>query len=198
MPTGLTARIYEGKEVSFKDFALLCARQFGALMHMKDEPLDAPIIKREPNTFYLEELNKSKRKLEEFKANPPVKEFLVKEWAEKLERLKEEDIKRNKEYDELRMRYLKMLKQVEEWVPPTKEHTKLKQFMVEQLEHSIQFDCMIHNNADKFPTMEQYIEDGLSPRHLEKEVEYYQRRWDNEVKHCEEVNKWIEDLIKSL
>lgn len=198
MPTGLTARIYEGKEVSFKDFALLCARQFGALMHMKDESLDAPIIKREPNTFYLEELNKSKRKLEEFKANPPVKEFLVKEWAEKLERLKEEDIKRNKEYDELRMRYLKMLKQVEEWVPPTKEHTKLKQFMIDQLKDCIKWDCMISRSADNFPTVEQYIADRLSPEPLEKDIEYYQKEWDKQVEYCEEANKWVEDLINSL
>lgn len=198
MPTGLTAKIYEGKEVSFKDFALICARQFGALVHMKDEPLDAPIIKREPNTFYLEELNKAKRELEEFKANPPARESLAKEWEEKLEKIKREDTESNKKASELRLRYLDMLRQVQAWAPPTDEHTNLKKFMVEQLERSIQFDCMIYNNADKFPTMEQYIEDGLSPKHLEKEVEYYQRRWDNEVKHCEEVNKWIDDLIKSL
>lgn len=198
MPTGLTARIYEGKETSFKDFALLCARQFGALVHMRDEDLNAPITKRNPTSYYLEELEDAKKALEDFKANPPARESLAKEWEEKLEKIKREDAESNKEASELRLRYLDMLRQVQAWVPPTDEHTNLKKFMVEQLERSIQFDCMIHNNADKFPTMEQYIEDGLSPRHLEKEVEYYQRRWDSEVKHCEDVNKWVEDLIKSL
>lgn len=198
MPTGLTARIYEGKETSFKDFALLCARQFGALVHMRDEGLNAPITKRKPTSYYLEELEDAKKALEDFKANPPARESLAKEWEEKLEKIKREDAESNKEASELRLRYLDMLRQVQAWAPPTDEHTNLKKFMIEQLERSIQFDCMIYNNADKFPTMEQYIEDGLSPKHLEKEVEYYQRRWDSEVKHCEDVNKWVEDLIKSL
>lgn len=198
MPTGLTVKIYEGKDVSFKEFALLCARQFGALAHMRNEDLDVQIIKKEPNIYYLEELNEAKKKLEEFKANPPTREFLAKEWAEKLEKLKEEDVKRNKEYDELRMRYLEMLRQVQAWVPPTDEHTNLKKFMIEQLESSIRFDCMIYSNADKFPTMEQYIKAGLSPERLEADVEYYQKEWDKQVKGCEEANKWVEDLIKSL
>lgn len=198
MPTGYTAKIYRGEKLSFKDFALLCARQFGALAHMRDEDLDAQIAKREPDTFYLEALNDAKKALEKFKANPPTREFLAKEWAEKLDKLKEEDIKRNEEYDELRMRYLAMLRQVQAWVPPTDEHTNLKKFMIEQLESSIRFDCMIYSNADKFPTMEQYIEDGLSTERLEKDVEYYQKEWDRQVKRCEEANKWIEDLIKSL
>lgn len=198
MPTGLTAKIYNGEEISFKDFALLCARQFGALVHMRDEDLDAPITQREPDTYYLEELNETKKKLEEFKANPPTKEFLAKEWKEVLERLKKEDAEHNKKASELRLRYLEMLRQVQAWVPPTKEHTKLKEFMIKQLEDSIRWDCTVSDYADKFVTVDKYIENSLSSEPLEKDVEYYQKEWDKQVRRCEEANKWVEDLIKSL
>ena len=44
MPTGYTAPIYEGEEnFTFKKFAMRCARNFGALIEMRGEPLDAEI-----------------------------------------------------------------------------------------------------------------------------------------------------------
>lgn len=43
MPTGYTSPLYEGKEISFEQFALRCARNFGALVMMREEPLDTPI-----------------------------------------------------------------------------------------------------------------------------------------------------------
>ena len=91
-----------------------------------------------------------------------------------------------------------MLRQVQAWTPPTKEHTKLKEFMINQLEDSIRWDCAIRNYADGFVTVDKYIEDSLSSEPLEKEVKYYQEQWDKEVKRCEDANKWVEDLIKSL
>lgn len=198
MPTGYTAPIYNGDNISFKDFVLRCARQFGALYHMREEPMDAPIKKRKLDTYYLEGLKEAIKDLEEFSANPPTRDSLAKEWADRLAKLKEEDAKRNKERHELRTRYIAMLRQVQAWVPPTDEHRNLKEFMISQIQDSIEYDCHIWNDADKFPTMEQYIENSLSCKHLEKEVEYYQEQWEKEVKRCEEANKWIEDLEKSL
>ena len=40
MPTGYTTDIYNGKDVSFRDFALTCARQFGACIMQRDDPAD--------------------------------------------------------------------------------------------------------------------------------------------------------------
>jgi hypothetical protein len=64
MPTGFTADICKGAEVSFEDFAMTCARAFGALYSMRDEPMDAPI----PETFvasgyHADELEKAKARL---------------------------------------------------------------------------------------------------------------------------------------
>lgn len=44
MPTGLTNPIYEGREnFTFEDFAMRCARNFGAFVDLRDEPLDMEI-----------------------------------------------------------------------------------------------------------------------------------------------------------
>ncbi|MBS3155164.1 hypothetical protein J4404_01555, partial [Candidatus Woesearchaeota archaeon] len=47
MPTGYTYIIGE-KDITFKEFALRCARGFGALVEMRDDSLEARI----PNKFY--------------------------------------------------------------------------------------------------------------------------------------------------
>lgn len=45
MPTGCTAKLHEDDQ-SFRDFALTCARAFGATIAMREEPLDAPPSER--------------------------------------------------------------------------------------------------------------------------------------------------------
>lgn len=47
MPTGYTAAIKYG--ITFKEFALDCARNFGACISMRDEPRETPI----PDEFIL-------------------------------------------------------------------------------------------------------------------------------------------------
>ncbi len=43
MPTGYTADVQSGKITEFKDYAYICARAFGALIHLRDEPLSPHI-----------------------------------------------------------------------------------------------------------------------------------------------------------
>lgn len=67
MPSGYTSDIYEGKDISGKDFILKCARAFGATIMMRDEPLDKEIPVFEPSTYYIEVLEKAKNELEKYK-----------------------------------------------------------------------------------------------------------------------------------
>jgi hypothetical protein len=43
MPTGYTAAVADGTITEFPDFAMQCARAFGTLVLMRDEPQDAAI-----------------------------------------------------------------------------------------------------------------------------------------------------------
>ena len=61
MPTGYTDRIYRGVETSFRTFMLECARGFGALVHLRDEP-GAPIPDViPPSDYYAVALAKARR-----------------------------------------------------------------------------------------------------------------------------------------
>jgi hypothetical protein len=57
MPTGYTAKLMEEGQ-SFPEFAMRCARNFGALIMMRDESLDVPIPEQfEPSDYYRKKLS---------------------------------------------------------------------------------------------------------------------------------------------
>src|SRR6185437_5714856 len=56
MPTGYTYPVTDGKITQFNDFAMSCARAFGALISMRDDPRDAPILDEiKPDTKYYDD-----------------------------------------------------------------------------------------------------------------------------------------------
>jgi hypothetical protein len=138
MPTGYTSDIYEGKAVTFKDFALKCARAMGAGITQRDEPGDNEIHFQEIDDFYYKKVQNAKADLSRALSRS------VDYWEEQQRREIAEAIKYRDDYlenqDNLRSRYDHMLNEVRNWVPPTSEHDGLKKFMIEQLESSIEFD----------------------------------------------------------
>lgn len=112
MTTGYTVDMYEGKEVSFPEFATKCARAFGALVSMREEPLDAPIPEEfKPSSYHVEQLEELRNELE-----------AVKSWDEAHAKVESEKAYRKElQYAEnratwrvgLHQRYESMLKQVE-------------------------------------------------------------------------------------
>lgn len=99
-----------------------------------------------------------------------------------------------------------MLEKVEAWIPPTKDHDHLKEFMITQLRESIDFDCNPdYYNADLTQLLirgenklsaEQIRNDKRN--HLEEDLKYYQNKLYEEKKHVAAANEWIKDLYKSL
>jgi len=140
MPTGYTHMISEG--ASFEEFALQTARAFGALIHLRDES-DVTVEKiLEPPkscTYHEDALEKSKKELEDFLAMDV--EVLQDEWdVEKKQRIEsaESGIRKAIELDK---KYRAMLAKVRKYVPPTKDHVAHRDFMDEQIQQSIEFDC---------------------------------------------------------
>jgi hypothetical protein len=61
MPTGYTAKLYDGDQ-KFQDFAMECARAFGALIEMRDEPMNAKIPETfEPSEHHVNGLERAKK-----------------------------------------------------------------------------------------------------------------------------------------
>lgn len=197
MPSGYTAAIGE-KDISFKEFTLQCSGAFGARIHQRDDGISADIKLREVDDYHLRAIERAKKMVEVLEAQPFEEYREIEEARRKheLERCKEASVKRN----ELKQKYLKMLEQVEAWTPPTSEHTGLKDFMIEQIKQSMDFDC-----SDYY---DQKITEGTKPvtkkdwkediERAKKDIVYHQERYDEEVKRTNAANEWITQLQKSL
>lgn len=138
MPTGYTADIAKG--ITFQQFAMGCARNFGALITMRDDPADAPIPETfEPSSYYAKALKEAQERLSELGAMTPaqVESTAAKAHSDALVRWHERKAKR----ESLRQKYRAMLAEVDAWQPPTANHVGLKKFMTEQIRSSIGFDC---------------------------------------------------------
>ncbi|MBU2052490.1 hypothetical protein KKH13_04775 [Patescibacteria group bacterium] len=196
MPTGYTANIEKG--ITFKEFALGCARAFNACFGMRDEPADKPIPKEfKASTYYEERLKEIRKRLEEVKimsindANLEAK----KEYADKVE-YNQETIG---EYNKLREKYTSMLQQVKAWTPPSAEHTEFKNFMKEQIETSIKGDCNTSyyiENAPKLLTGEQWKEKEI--KDILWNLDYYSKEDIKEKDRIAGRNLWTKQLRESL
>ena len=92
MPTGYTSFIENGKIDNGKDFLMLCARNFGATVTMRDNSLSDPIPKQfEPNSYYLDELNEAKANLEKINnmSDDEIQDEINEEYDNEQKRCKE-------------------------------------------------------------------------------------------------------------
>ena len=192
MPSGYTSDIYNGKEVAFKDFALGCARAFGACVMQRDDPADVKPKIMPEESYHTEELKKLKKFKKPTKAqfDSYVKETIA-------------DYKKSiKEKNELKKRYSDILEKVNNWQPPTKEHEGLKKFMIEQLTDSRSFDCggLDHYEHElkviSAMTYEDYVAKKLAEH--SRSIEYHKEYEAKDLNNIKQRNKWIKDLYDSL
>ena len=200
MPTGYTAPIYEGKEnFTFKKFVMRCARNFGALVEMRGEPLDAEIDFDkcfQPSDYYKKALERVEKEYQEFLDNPPTAEELGKKYDEKVNNDFEKFLEREESRKALQEKYAAMLEKVKAWEPPTEEHNGLKEFMISQLQRSMDFDCVVYSPYTD--DREEYIKYHMSPDPLLKEIAYYKERYEKEVELCNNRKQWVMQLMESL
>lgn len=94
-----------------------------------------------------------------------------------------------------------MLAKIESWKEPTEQHKKLKEFAIEQLKSSIDFDCSdghekYYLEEPRKDTVEEYKSWKLN--RLLEDIKYHTEHYEEECKSVKEANKWVEDLINSL
>ena len=200
MPTGLTNPIYEGKEdYTFEKFAMRCARTFGACLDLRDEPLDMEIDLDkhfQPSDYYKKELERVEKAYKDFLDNPPTEEMLSVQYDEEVARQQREYQENVEKCEAVRQRYSAMLQRVNDWVPPTEEHYGLKDFMIKQLQGSIDFDCKVYE--PKPDTREDYIEYYMSPKRFIFDIEHYKVEHQKEVDACNKRKEWVMQLMESL
>lgn len=193
MPTGYTADLTN--DTTFAEFAIRCARAFGATILMRDEPLDAPIPEKFEGSDYnarrLAECNERlavvRAMTDEECANASDAEHArtVKENAECLARVCAENAK-----------YARMAALVAAWTPPTKDRAGMKEFMLKQLETSMSDESYYTRPTPPKLTGEQWRAKEIQS--LSRDIAYHTEHHAEEVERTKGRNEWIAQLRKSL
>lgn len=196
MPTGYTADIKDG--ISFKTFAMNCARAFGACVTLRDEPGGGDKIPEafEASDYHAQQVEKALAALAEFHAMSPSQHM-----REASKAWDEAETRRIVRLDEMRAQrkaYEDMLSKVKAWAPPTPEHDGLKEFMHTQIAQSIDFDCDESYYSTPTPrlTGAQWAAQRLEK--LERDLAYQLREQAAEIERASGRTAWVKALRASL
>lgn len=198
MPTGYTCRVQDTEDLPFEEFLWDCARAFGALIHMRDDSMDEKIKLPEESDWHKNSLKEAQSKLEKFQ-----KMTLA---QAKVERDQEHARAQKNAKESLaeklqtRKRYERMIKLVEAWTPPTSEHKGLKEFMLSQLNNSVNFDC---NNdyyegilKKKMVSPKEWLAAAIAD--AKHDIDYHTKKAQEEHEETLKRIEWIMQLQHSV
>jgi hypothetical protein len=181
---------------SFSEFTLLCARAMGACIMLRDGSLDAPIPVFEPSDYSLKGGIAAKAELARLLAMND-EERIVYGQIKKAEQIASHEkwLAKNKAENE---RLVEMRKQVSAWEPPTSEHTGLKNFMLEQIETSMNSLTYIERELikDRASFARDYYDEAV--KKAQRDIEYHAEGHRKECDRTEARNRWIRELQASL
>lgn len=196
MPTGYTAGVADGSITEFSDFAMQCARAFGALISLRDAPSGTPIPDEfKPSPYHDEQLAAAKARQCELTLMTPEQVEIAAEAAFEVATVRKQE--RDAANEEQRRRYLAMRAHVEAWKAPSRDHEGLRTFMLEQLTQSIDFDCSSEpSKALVKPSSQEWLARQIEIN--DSDLVYHSRQAAEEVRRCVERTKWVCQLRASL
>lgn len=196
MPSGYTADVASGKMTDFAEYALQCARAFGALIMLRDEPLSSEIPTFTPNTYDEEAIQQKSKELSEFLAM--TEDQRRQAHADDQAARKAESEKWIAERKLTRQRYEAMLQKARQFKSPSPDHDNYAKFLVEQLEQSIKFDCSTdyYDRMSEPVPFEKWEQDRLN--RLSDDISYHMKQRDDEIARTKERNNWVRQLREAL
>lgn len=201
MPSGYTAPVQDGSITDLTDFALTCARGFGAMVLLRDSDQSLEATRRfieerayaEKSSYYHHSLDASRKRMAELGAMSDEETLAAAQAAH------DSVVESNRAREEKRMaelaRYETMIAKVKVWEPPTKEHANFKDFMLDQLYESIRFDCRTFSMTPPEVSL------AWRDAEIERERESIERYEDEIVKERERNDgrfAWVTALLDSL
>jgi hypothetical protein len=197
MPTGYTSDIEKG--ISFKEYALKCARAFLVTMRDASENDEIPDTLSQEFSYHEDKISKIKKEIKHIKKMNYVRcdKRSKKEHDNNLEYY----LKQIKERNDLKLKYESMLKQVREYIAPTTKHIEYKNFMESQIVSSIKWDCDIdyyENYIKKLVLLnsEDWKKEKL--KSLFDDLEYHEEEYAKEQERKIQYEDWVKNLKVSL
>jgi hypothetical protein len=196
MPTGYTAAIKDG--ITFEQFAMNCARAFGACITLRDESGGGEKIPErfEPSDYHQRKLIEARDQIAEIDALTPDEcEQRAAEEHRQNEALRCERLRENKA---LQQKYDQMLDSVNAWIPPSADHLKLREFMRDQIQQSAKFDCDTEFYSKPTQSLNGTEWKAQRIAKLQHDIDYHAREQAAEVGRTNQRNEWIRLLRESL
>lgn len=196
MPTGFTYNVGDGTLTDFRDFAMQCARAFGALITMRDEPASAEIPEKfDPSDHHVKALDEAQARLAALHA------MTIDQRQAAADKAHADAVKSWDDYEArkavTRQRYVLMRAAVDDWKPPTNDHVELKNFMRQQLTDSIDHDCGPAYSPRPLPVKrDEWF--AAAVEKAEHDVNYHMREHSKEIERAASRTAWVAALRKSL
>lgn len=181
---------------TFREFALSCARAFGACVELREEPIHGDIPEFRPSLRSLqkaEEAKSERQRLLDMSDEDRIKFGQAK---------KEEEIASAEKYlaKELvqNLRLSLMRDHVLAWKAPSSEHTGLRDFMLDQLKisaNSLEYSEKIIREA-KASFARDYYDRAL--KGADRDIEYHEKAQIEENQRTFKRNRWVKELKASL
>lgn len=200
MSTGLTHKIQDGSNMSLRSFVLDCVKQFGAGYFASEQgtknlPLDkAPVL--EPSNYHSKKLEEFECAYNKWQEEKKDLDKLKCEYLDEMKRNEESNVKHSKRKAESKVNYLTMLEKVISLEFEDEVYKPLKDFMVKQLNDSIDFDCSDTHPYESNPTFEEWVD--AREESLKWSINYHKQELEKEKKHIEENNDYLKGLYKIL
>ena len=203
MPTGYTAYIEDGEITTGKEFLKLCTRAFDIAIDQKEEPLSNPTYtKFESDSYYEKRYNEAVDKLKAAKdmTFSEALSQMVKRHSKKVS-----DYKRCAEKEtEMNRKYQKVRDEVEQWVPPTKDHNGIKKFALEQIDMCMTKQKYIDEDIelskeildDSKEAVEKYRAEYIAD--CQKDVDRAYKAYQEELKRVANKNEFMRKFLESL
>jgi hypothetical protein len=200
MPSGITAAIYEGKNITRDEFLMRVARSYSlAILQREDDP-DAPLKHDDADTkYYSDKIAGAEADLREL-SGISMEDAVIRSMAEHDEALEAWEAERTKRVA-IRGRYEAMIREVEAWEPePLIAY--LKDGALKQLRESVEFDCGKLGEEMKYrsyPTLlagAPWIEAKTAV--ARKEIDYSREQIAKHQKVADERNQHIDAFLRSL
>jgi uncharacterized lipoprotein YehR (DUF1307 family) len=204
MPTGYTAGILDGKINTFHDFALVCVRAFGAAIHMRDESLNTKYEPVKPDQYYVDAVKEARERMIELFSITD--EQIIEREKAKIQSTLKYHSERIKEIKALREKLEYLLDQARKYEPPTLEHVEIKQFMIQQLEGTIEHDCDLSYHEEYIEMANSLKDKPIDPKVIRdsllddnnRDMQHAEERLKENIDKCNEANEWVKVFLDSI
>jgi hypothetical protein len=195
MPTGYTSKLYDGEQ-SFQDFALNCAKAFGAYVEFREDSSDGPIPPSKigaGDPWNKRELAKAEREFAK------LQELTAEQWQSRTDEHNREQLRSFEEgraEEQARLaRFNEMTEAVNKWKPPTKDHEEFKKFMLQQL--GTEFEYGPHyTKPPKALTVAQFQAQAISG--AKRDIKYHTDELKKEIERNTGRREWAQQLWDSV